>query len=107
MTGVQTCALPISLQIELGHPVDRTAMIRSVCEGLDHWYDRFLSSGVAPILDRVRRRCLTLGREVVARSGDEELRGLAVEVDDAGALVVRSADGGLHRLFAGDVTLRG
>lgn len=96
-----------SLRIELGHRVDRTAMIRSICEGLDQWYDCFLSSGVPPILDRVRRRCLTLGREVVTRSGDEELRGLAVEVDEAGALVIRTADGTLHRLFAGDVTLTG
>ncbi len=96
-----------SLQIELGHPVDRTAMIRSVCEALDRWYDRFLTSGVVPILDRVRHRCLTLGREVVARSGDEELRGLAVDLGDAGALVIRNAGGALHRLSAGDVTLTG
>ena len=94
-----------SLRIESGHLVDRTAMIRSVCESLDTWYDRFLSSGVASILEGVRRRCLTLGREVVARSGDQELRGLAVEVDDAGALVIRDKAGQLQRLFAGDVTL--
>ncbi len=94
-----------SLRIEVGHPVDRTALAQSLCESLDGWYNRFLSEGLAPILERVRRRCVTLGRVVVARSGDQELRGLALELDGGGALVIRDAGGGLHRLLAGEVTL--
>ncbi|HLC21107.1 MAG TPA: biotin--[acetyl-CoA-carboxylase] ligase [Candidatus Methylomirabilis sp.] len=96
-----------SLRIEVGHPVDRTAMVHSLCEHLDRWYQRFLSDGVATILERFRRRCVTLGRVVVARSGDQELRGLALELDGAGALVIRDTGGGLHRLLAGEVTLTG
>lgn len=94
-----------SLRIEVGHHVDRTAMVRSLCRGLDDWYDRFLSDGVASILERARQLCLTLGRAVVARSGNQELRGLAVAIDDAGALVIRDDSGEAHRLLAGDVTL--
>ena len=96
-----------SLRIEEGRPFDRTAVARSLCEGLDGWYDRFLSEGLAPILERVRQRCLTLGRVVVARLGDQEVCGLAVALDGAGALVIRDAGGGLHRLLAGDVMLTG
>ena len=96
-----------SLRIETGALVDRTAMIRSLCESLDGWYDRFLSEGAGPILDRLRQCCMTLGRVVVATSGDQELRGLAVDVDEAGALLIRDADQRLHRLIAGDVTLSG
>lgn len=95
-----------SLRIEVGHQMDRTAMVRSLCRALDEWYDRFLSEGVASILERVRQICLTLGRVVVARSGDRELQGLAVALDGAGALVVRDTSGESHRLLAGDVTLR-
>lgn len=96
-----------SLRIEAGHPVDRTAIGRSLCESLDGWYDRFLSDGIAFVLERARQRCLTLGRVVVARTGDEELRGLAVALGSAGELVVRDADAKLHRLLVGDVTLTG
>jgi BirA family biotin operon repressor/biotin-[acetyl-CoA-carboxylase] ligase len=96
-----------SLRIESGRFVDRAAMIRSLCESLDAWYEHFLSDGIAPILQGVRERCLTLGRRVVGRSGDEELRGLAVEIDDMGALVIRDVKGQSRRLFAGDVTLTG
>jgi biotin-(acetyl-CoA carboxylase) ligase len=50
---------------------------------------------------------LTLGRQVVTRSGDQELCGLAVDLDGSGALLIRDADQRLHRLIAGDVTLTG
>jgi BirA family biotin operon repressor/biotin-[acetyl-CoA-carboxylase] ligase len=96
-----------SLRVEVGHPVDRTAVVRSFCESLDGWYERFLCDGPQPILEQVRRRCLTLGRMVVARSGDEEVSGFAVELDDLGRLVIRDATGLLHHLVAGDVTLAG
>ncbi len=96
-----------SLRIETGHPVDRTTMVRSFCESLDGWYERFLCDGMPPILEYARRRCLTLGRPVTACSGDQEVSGMAVELDGDGRLVVRDAKGALHRLLAGDVTLTG
>ena len=96
-----------SLRVEAGHPVDRAAIVRSFCESLDGWYERFLCDGPLPILEHARRRCLTLGRQVTARSGDQEMSGLAVELDDDGRLVIRDARGALHRLLAGDVALTG
>ena len=96
-----------SLRIEAGRSLDRTALIRSLCEALDRWYDRFLSEGPAPVLERLRRSCLTLGQRVVARSGDQQLCGLAVDLDDSGALLIQDANQRLHRLIAGDVTLTG
>ncbi|HWQ70302.1 MAG TPA: biotin--[acetyl-CoA-carboxylase] ligase [Patescibacteria group bacterium] len=96
-----------SLRVEAGHPVDRTMVARSFCESLDEWYERFLRDGPLPILEHVRRRCLTVGRMVVARSGDQEISGFAVELDDLGRLVIRDAQGALHHLVAGDVTLAG
>jgi len=96
-----------SLRVEAGHPVDRTALVRSFCESLDGWYERFLCDGPLPILEHARRRCLTLGRQVTARSSDQEISGLAVELDGDGRLVIRDARGASHRLLAGDVTLTG
>jgi len=96
-----------SLRVEADHPIDRAAMVRSFCESLDEWYERFLSAGSQPVLEQVRHRCLTVGRMVAARSGDEEMSGFAVELDDRGRLVIRDAMGVLHHLVAGDVTLAG
>jgi biotin-(acetyl-CoA carboxylase) ligase len=49
---------------------------------------------------------MTLGRQVVARRGEEMLVGLAEGVDESGALLIRTDDGTLRRVDAADVTLR-
>ena len=40
-------------------------------------------------------------------SGGVELTGTAEAMDDTGALLVRTEDGVLHRVLAGDVSVRG
>ncbi len=51
------------------------------------------------------RRMATLGRRVQVTRGSERWSGLAVEVDEDGALLVRVEDGSVQRVLAGDVTL--
>jgi BirA family biotin operon repressor/biotin-[acetyl-CoA-carboxylase] ligase len=47
-----------------------------------------------------------LGSEVVASGASETLRGLAVDVDEDGALLIETPDSRTVRVEAGDVTLR-
>jgi biotin-(acetyl-CoA carboxylase) ligase len=48
----------------------------------------------------------TIGKMVVVELPDERLESVAVGVDQDGALLVRAADGGVHRVVAGDVRVR-
>ena len=50
-------------------------------------------------------RLATLGQVVEATIAEGTLIGVAESVDGDGALLLRTPDGGLHRLVAGDVTL--
>lgn len=59
----------------------------------------------ANALDVLRARSATLGREVEAR--DDGVRGRAEDLDEDGALLVRTAEGALVRVVAGDVWPRG
>ena len=45
----------------------------------------------------------TLGQEVRVRTDRSELRGVAEDIDVSGALMVRTAEGSLERVLAGDV----
>jgi BirA family transcriptional regulator, biotin operon repressor / biotin---[acetyl-CoA-carboxylase] ligase len=56
------------------------------------------------VRDAWRERSVTLGREVVVKADGREITGTAVDLDEAGALLVRGA-GGVERILAGDVTL--
>ena len=61
------------------------------------------ASGIADLVDEL---CSTLGQEVrVELPGGDELRGIAIGVDDTGRLRVQSsADGRITAVAAGDVT---
>ncbi len=57
--------------------------------------------------DAWRARLVTLGKEVRAAWPGGSAEGIAEDVDEDGALIVRTADGALVTVEAGDVTLRG
>jgi BirA family biotin operon repressor/biotin-[acetyl-CoA-carboxylase] ligase len=93
-----------SLMMGLGHEVDRLAILRALVERFAARY---------AVIDRDESlhtnwsaRLTTLGRQVVARRGDESIEGLAEGVDESGALLIRADDGALRRVDAADVTMR-
>jgi len=93
-----------SLMMELGHEVDRLVILRALVERFAARY---------AVIERDEQlhadwsaRLTTLGRQVVARRGDESIEGLAEGVDESGALLIRADDGALRRVDAADVTLR-
>jgi BirA family transcriptional regulator, biotin operon repressor / biotin---[acetyl-CoA-carboxylase] ligase len=88
-----------------GLPIDRLVVLKSiVTRFIDHY--SWLGNEVQ-LRDAWRARLINLGQRVRAQSGAEILEGLAEAVDVDGALLLRTADGQLHRLLSGDVTLHG
>lgn len=93
-----------SLKAELGRDVDREALLASYLAHFEQLYGDAKSG--EPIRDRWRERLVTLGKEVRATWQGGMAEGLAEDVDADGALLVRTRDGALTRVEAGDVTLR-
>jgi BirA family biotin operon repressor/biotin-[acetyl-CoA-carboxylase] ligase len=68
------------------------------------WYHRLAAGGGGEMLAAWRSRALPWwGRDVEARSGDDVLRGRAIDVDASGALVLRLGDGTTRLVHAGEV----
>ena len=94
-----------SLSVELGRPVSRRDLLIRFLQRADDLYARLLdgwSPGAA-----WRQALVTIGRDVTVGMPGETLHGVAEDVDEDGALLLRTADGTLRRVLAGDVTLRG
>ena len=102
LAGVLTPAT--SLLIETGKEVSRIDLIRELLSDMDRMYSS-LSSGER-VFGEWRDRLVTLGSEVRATSVNEVIEGVAESVDASGNLLVRDTAGTLHRIVAGDVTLR-
>jgi BirA family biotin operon repressor/biotin-[acetyl-CoA-carboxylase] ligase len=93
-----------SLSAGTGAPVSRQAIICSLLENLEKWY-QLLSEG-RPVWQDWRERITTLGYSVAVKTGDALYEGIAESVDSKGNLLVRQANKELISIPAGDVTLK-
>jgi BirA family biotin operon repressor/biotin-[acetyl-CoA-carboxylase] ligase len=99
-SGTELAQTAISIEPALNRQIDRAGALVYLLARIDYWYARL---GSGDVFDAWRERLTTLGKAVVLENG--AVRGVAERVDAAGALVVRDADGELHRVIAGDIAL--
>ncbi|MEX2226699.1 MAG: biotin--[acetyl-CoA-carboxylase] ligase [Dehalococcoidia bacterium] len=93
-----------SLAVELGRTVEREPLLASMLLHFERLYNE-AKAGASP-RDAWRARLVTLGQQVQATMPGRIVEGLAEDVDEHGALIVRTSDNQLVMVEAGDVTLR-
>jgi BirA family biotin operon repressor/biotin-[acetyl-CoA-carboxylase] ligase len=93
-----------SVRVECGHDVDREALLAAYLSHFERHYDAARAG--ESMRDRWRERLVTLGQAVHASWPGGVVDGVAEDVDDGGALIVRTASGENVIVEAGDVTLR-
>jgi BirA family biotin operon repressor/biotin-[acetyl-CoA-carboxylase] ligase len=97
--------LASSLKAELGRPVSRPELAVAILRELDHDYARIASGQFAALVNEWEEHGTTIGREVVIRMGDRQVRGRAESLGEDGELLLRTEHGHLERIVGGDVTL--
>ena len=90
-----------SLRMETGQPVPRVGLLVDVLAQMTAWYRQSLGNFPA-VIEAARRCSHTLGQKIRVTDGDAVVEGEAVDLDDEGALLVRTAHG-VRRIFSGDV----
>ena len=96
----------VSLENELGRKVRLEELFRALLEKLENIYALFLKEGFGPVLGKWKTYAGFLGCQVEVASGIEKWVGLALDVENDGALIMRLEDGTVKRVFVGDATLR-
>jgi len=96
-TGVEPGA--ISLKNMLGREISR---VRLLARFLDEFEDRLKNAEFENIISEWKQYTVTLQRQVRIVTQREVTEGLAVDVDENGALVVRLADGSIKKITYGD-----
>lgn len=95
-----------SLEKELREEVARERFLRALLEELEHYYKMFTRMEFDLILEEWKSLASFLGSYVEVVSYDEKIVGLAVDVDQSGALLVKAENGTVRRVTSGDVTLQ-
>lgn len=91
----------VSLRILTGRRHDVGRVRDRLLGALDAGYRELRARGDAGLLAAWRRRSVTLGARVRTADGRE---GVAEDVDEAGALILRTEDGRRLRVTAGEIT---
>lgn len=95
-----------SLAREGGQAVSRQRLLQLFLLRLEKWYYSLLEGGQDKVLDRWRELSVTLGRQVTIFSPNFTVQGLALDIDQEGALLLQTADHKIVRILSGDVSLR-
>ncbi len=92
-----------SLAVESGHALSRLEVLQEFLRCFEANYLHLRKEGGAQILSRWREFSLTLGKRVRVTFHASLLEGTALDVDEDGALLVRTDAGIVRRVTAGDV----
>ena len=84
--------------------VDRARFAACLCEQLERWLDRLVADGPAPIIAAWKRFARLWGRTITVDNGRARTTGVAEDLAGDGALLLRSMDGEIHRIVAGEIT---
>ena len=95
-----------SLSMVTGTPIHRSQVAAAMMEALWKMSETLLSSKPA-LLKQYRADCVTIGKEISVLRGSDVRHGIALDVDDAGALVVRYDSGETEAVNSGEVSIRG
>ena len=94
-----------SLASVTGREIDRAKVAAAMMDAL-YRMDAQLLSGKETILAQYRRDCITLGQEISLVRGEEVRHGKAIDMDEAGALVVEFPNGHTETVNSGEVSVR-
>jgi BirA family biotin operon repressor/biotin-[acetyl-CoA-carboxylase] ligase len=95
-----------SLHLETGSRVDRGVVAAALYRAMDDWYRVLCEGGGDRIVAAARSRSAVLGRSISVINGTGSWSGLALDLDNEGALLVRDERGTVHRLISEEVSIR-
>ena len=86
-------------------PVSRLLLLKAVLQNLDRYYTEVCQNGFDGIFNEWRHVSATLGKCVHVAGQDTDFTGVALDIDEDGALLVRT-EAGVKKVLAGDVSIR-
>ena len=95
-----------SLHMITGCDIHRSQLAVAMAEALFHMDTRLLTHQ-SEIISQYRADCITIGQEISLVRGEEVRHGTALDIDEAGALVVAFPDGSIEAVNSGEISIRG
>ena len=94
-----------SLKVEMGQEISVKLFLKSFFERYDIVYQEYLDNGIDQIIEKWKKNSDTLGKNVKIIGINETYDGLAKDIDENGALILKTKEKEI-KVYSGDVSLR-
>ena len=91
-----------TLQAEVGHEVDRVALLARVLREFELRYQQLEDGEYDSIIREWKSLSMTLDHRVAITTVNKTFTGEAIDIDKYGALIIRKDNGVVERVIAGD-----
>lgn len=115
--GINTCAsrddyppevrnLAVSVADAAKESFLRVELLAAVLKNMEELYELSVAHGFSAVFDEWRKYSCILGQKVKVIAPDKTYLGTAVDIDSDGLLLVKTNNGHLEKVVAGDVSIR-
>jgi BirA family biotin operon repressor/biotin-[acetyl-CoA-carboxylase] ligase len=92
-----------SVLMETGKLFSRISLLCKYLEVLEHGYNVFRESGFEPIITRWKTLTKMMGKQISIQTINGSYKGVIVDMDHNGFLIIQNDQGSEQRLFSGDI----
>lgn len=103
---IELTEIATSVAMAWGQTVKRIDLLTEILQNLDNLYYRFLQGDYGEAWEVWRQLSCTIGKNVMISGPNWQVKGLAVDIDQDGALEVVLPTGERKRFLSGEVSLR-
>lgn len=97
-----------SLYLENGKRQQRSLLIAEVLKQFERYYALFVNAGnLSAMQEEYNRLLVNRDREVKVLGLGQEFTGQAIGINETGELLIRTEDGQIREIYAGEVSVRG
>jgi len=92
-----------SLKNESSRSVSRIKLMRQILTEIEKDYLKLKKEGFTPLREECKQLSTVLNKSITVKEHHHVFEGIAKDIDEKGALIVKKKDGSLKRVFSGDV----
>ena len=92
-----------SLAQHVDQKISRVQLFQQILQQAEEYYELFQKQGFAPIAQQWREFSATLKQPVRLSEAQRTVEGIAVDIDEQGALLIREKNGNVVRQVSGDI----
>ncbi|MDD3539101.1 MAG: biotin--[acetyl-CoA-carboxylase] ligase [Atribacterota bacterium] len=93
----------ISLKAITGKEISRIKLVQHLCVEFENRYERYKKDGFLFILEEWKKYNDTIGRIIEVDVGNRVIVGEAIDINDKGALILRTEDGKSSEIISGTI----